>query len=224
MKSLLLPLFLVLASGGMVLAAASGQSITGTDNFQARLYAAIWGAITGGIMSLLVSLLFNVLLPRFRRYNLTRHISIVADPTHHFHTRFRVRNGGYWTISDATLYLSLDIQQQDTLPVSAHIHPEEFAPLREDQLCWSVRSPTKHPLKVAIYAKELQPFSPCRICPDRIEIPSEEGWDGLKRVVLKRRRYTGTLKLVSADTNAKCFSLVIDPDSPSNPCVIKPSD
>src|SRR5438128_1685409 len=129
------------------------------DSFSARLYAAIWGAVTGGIMSLLVSLLFHVALPRVRRWNLTRRISIIADTPHHGHARFRVTNGGYWTINDAVLYLHLNLQEQDTMNSpcpgrAAHIYPGHFVPLNGDQLCWSVRSPTVNPMKVAIFAKE----------------------------------------------------------------------
>src|SRR5207247_277565 len=149
------------------------------DNFSARLYAAIWGAVTGGFISLLVNLLFNIALPRVRRWNLTRRISIVAEPPHHGHARFRVINGGYWTINDAILYLSLDIQEQDTKPspytfLTAHIYPGRFVPLSGDPLCWSVRSPILNPMRVAIFAKERQPFSPCKVESNCIVIPSEE--------------------------------------------------
>jgi len=180
-------------------------------------------------MSLIVNLLFTVILPRMRRRSLTRHISIVTDPPHAGHARFRVVNGGYWTINNATLYLDLDFQERDTmLPPytgrTAHIQPTRFVPLRGDQLCWSVRSPTPNPMSVSIFAKERQPFSPCHIGPTVITIPSEEGWshEAIVRVFLRPQLYTGRLTLVSADTDARYFSIVIDPSSASTPCTIEP--
>jgi hypothetical protein len=109
-----------------------------------------------------------------RRWNLTRKISIVADPTHGGHARFRVVNGGYWTITDAMLYLSLNISPEDVLPppngCRAHIEPKRFAPISGDQMCWSVRHPVPNPMRVPIYAKERQPFSLCHAQGDRITI------------------------------------------------------
>jgi hypothetical protein len=199
-------------------------------DFEQKLYVALWGAIAGGLMSLMVNLLFGIAFPRFRRWSLTRQISIVTDPPHGGHARFRVVNGGYWTIQDATLYIDLDFQEKDTMHPpytggTAHIEPTRFVPLRGDQLCWSVRSPTPNPMKVAIFAKERQPFSPCYIEPTFITIPSEDGWShgATRRVFLRPKRYTGTLKLVSADTDARYFSIVIDPSSASTPCTVEPT-
>jgi len=102
-------------------------------------------------MSLLVSLLTLIALPRIRRSNLTR-----RDQPHNGHARFGVANGGFWTISDAMLYLHFDIQEQDVRPppdgLQAHIAPGRFVPLRDsgEQLCWSV---TPNPMKVDILGK-----------------------------------------------------------------------
>jgi hypothetical protein len=196
-------------------------------DFEQKIQLAIWGALAGGFVSVLVNLLFTVLAPRLRRWNLTRHVSILPDPTHGGHARFRVINGGYWTISEAMLYLSLDASPEDVLPVPngwrAHIEPHRFVPVSGDQMCWSVRNPVPNPMKVSIYAKERQPFSLCHIENDRITIPSEEGWPpvGHARVLLRRRRYTGVLKLVSADTNGCYFGVTIDPNAQLIPATIE---
>jgi len=198
-----------------------------------ELNAAIWGAITGGFMGLLVSLISDIALPRIRRWNLTREISILRDLPHEGFARFRVVNNGFWTINDAMLYIALDICKEDTvlghfacnpsdLRFIAHIEPHRFVPLTGDQLCWNVRDPKPNPMKVSILAKERQPFSLCHIgqC---ITIPSEEGWppSNHARVFLQRKTYKGWLKFVSADTDARYFRIEINPDSADCPCTIE---
>lgn len=128
-----------------------------------KIWLLLLAAVLGGFVSLLVNLVIQVLLPRFRRWNLTRRLSIITDPPHDGNARFRAVNGGYWTIADAILYLQLDFKEADTLPatpdLNLYIEPGRFAPLSGDQLCWSV---TPNPMKVDILAKEQQPFSPLR--------------------------------------------------------------
>jgi hypothetical protein len=146
------------------------------NEFEQKVWIALWGVLAGGFMSLLITVLSLVALPRLRRWNLTRRISIATDPPHLDHVRLRVVNGGFWTINDAMLYLHLDIQEQDALSppagLAAYIAPGQFVPFADsgEQLCWSV---SPNPIKVAILAKERQPFSPCRITADYILIPSE---------------------------------------------------
>jgi hypothetical protein len=185
------------------------------DDFQTKLELALWGAMAGGVVSLLV----NLFLPWLRRLRLTHALSIEIDPPHGPIARLRVKNGGYWTIKDAIVYIALDFSCNDVItPPSgraAFITPDDFVPLEGDQLCWSVRFPTPNPVKVDIFAKERQPICPCIIDANHIAIPSEEQGraDGKQRVFLRRRRYDGQLKLVSADTDARYFSITIDPDS-----------
>lgn len=196
-----------------------------TPDLEQKLLVALLGALAGGLMGLITSLLTNVFLPRLRRWNLTRKLSITCDPPHNGYARFRVVNGGYWTVTDAMLYLDLDIRQEDALPppmdTRVHLAPGRFVPLTEGQLCWSVRTPTANPMKVAILAKERQAFSLCQIRDDGILIPTEEGWPPAHaRVLLRRQPYSGRLKLVSADTNARTFSVHIDPENLLQPCTV----
>jgi hypothetical protein len=187
-----------------------------------ELNAAIWGAITGALMSLLITLA----LPLLRRCIITWRVSISADVPHNGFARFRVANNSFWTINDAALYISLDFDKTDTLlcPFTANttqIDPSRFVPLKDDQLCWSVQSPVPNPIRVTIFAKERQPFALCQIMPTCIEIPSEKGWVNARVFLRRGKIYKGVLKIVSADTSARYFRIVIDPDSGGNPCTIE---
>ena len=208
------------------------SAATPMNEFQQKLWIALWGALAGGFMSLIVTLSATIALPRLRRWNLTRQISITQDPPHNGNARFGVANAGFWTIADAMLYLYLDIREQDVLPppdgFQAHIAPGRFVPLRDsgEQLRWSV---SPNPMKVDILAKENQPFSPCVIRADFIIIPSESGWGGpsrpegpasVARVFLRRKVYTGRLTVVTADTNGHIYDVRIDPYSALVPCTI----
>jgi hypothetical protein len=193
---------------------------------QKILWAGVCGAAAGGFTSLLVTLCTFFTLPRIRRWNLTKQVSIVIDPPHSGHARLRVVNGGYWTIEDAMLYLHLDIQHNDVRQPPhgerAYITPGSFVPLPDsgEQLCWSV---APNPMKVAILAKERQPFSPCRITAEYIVVPSESGWPpNVVRVYLHPRKYVGTLTLVSADTDARIFDVRLDPASLLTPFTVTP--
>lgn len=109
----------------------------------------------------------------------------------------------------------------------AFIKPGQFVPVESQQLCWSVRSPAVNPMRVDIFAKERQPLSPCAIDNDLITLPSEEGWTfpsdrpRIARVFLRRRRYSGVLKIISADTDARFFGLEINPENSRDPLTIR---
>ncbi|MCX7409451.1 MAG: hypothetical protein NTZ32_15350 [Planctomycetales bacterium] len=200
------------------------------DTFNIRLQLALWGAIAGGLVSLVANMVLNTMIPRIRRWNLTRKIRVYAEPTHGMHARLRVVNGGYWTLGNSMCYISIEATADDVLPPpngeQAFVTPGEFIPLEEMQLCWSVWSPTINPMKVDIYAKERQPLSPCAFGENYVMIPSEHGWlipnsgSRIARVFLRRKRYTAVLKFVSADSNARCFRLMIDPDNTVMPLTI----
>jgi hypothetical protein len=192
------------------------------------MIASSWlpGALAGGVISLVVSLAFSFIQPRIRRWQLTRGLAVEIDPPHGPHARLRVANRGYWTVKDTIVYMALEFSADDVAPPpdrGAFITPELFVPMEDEQLCWSVRSPTPNPIRVDIFARERQPICPCLIEPDCILIPSEElGKEGKWRVSLHRREYHGQLKVVSADTDARYFSLVIDPDNRSQPLGVRP--
>ncbi len=196
------------------------------DNFNIRLQVTLLGAIAGGVVSLVVNTVLNTMMPRIRRWNLTRKIRVYAEPRIGNHSRLRVVNGGYWTLGNSICYISIDATADDVLPPppgeDAFVKPGEFAPLEEMQLCWSVRFPTINPMKVDIYANEHQPLSPCAFRDNFVEIPSEHGWSNprIARVYLRRKSYTAILKIVSADSNARRFRLTIDPENKAMPVTI----
>ncbi|HEY5041703.1 MAG TPA: hypothetical protein VIK53_06830 [Verrucomicrobiae bacterium] len=208
-----------------------------SGNFQTEIYLACWGAAAGGF----VSMVLYFLQPLIKRWYLTNQIKVYAEEFHGNQKRCRVCNEGYWTITQAIIYIALDYDRNKDVLVppegeDAFINPTHRIPLRGDQLCWSVRSPTVNPIKVDIFAKERQPFSLCDIRSDCIMIPSEEGWEDPKnkfppedrprkaRVFLRRKNepYTGFLKIVSAETNACFFRIAIDPNNESQPLEIEP--
>ena len=191
------------------------------DDFQTKLHLAIWGAAFGAAASLIVNYVFASLVPRITRCNLTRHLRVHALPNLAGIALCRVHNGGYWTIGQAIAYLQLEFADDDVLQPpegqKAFIKPGRIAH-DYGQLCWSVRAPTENPVKVDIFAKESQHLGLCEIEEQHIMVPSEEGWEDSQerhpraRVFLVRKKYLGVLKIVSADTNAKCFGVEIDPE------------
>ncbi len=199
-------------------------------HLESTMWGPIAGAITGGLASLLINLIFSIAMPRIRRWNLTRSIGIYPEKTHGFHTRLRVFNGGYWTLGNAVCYISIDATEEDVIPPppneKAFVTPDHFVPLEEMQVCWSVWYPTINPMKVDIYAKERQPLSPCGFNDEFIMIPSEHGGviqenhSRIARVFLRRKRYSAVLKIVTADTDARYFQLIIDPENKAMPLTI----
>ncbi len=83
-------------------------------------------------------------------------------------------------------------------------------------------------MKVDIFAKERQPLALCAIDGETIMIPSEDGWASptgsprVARVFLRRNKYFGILKILSADTNARYFHIEIRPENKGMPLIIRP--
>jgi hypothetical protein len=201
------------------------------DDFQSKLQIALWGALAGGIVSLIVNFFLQSFLPWLKRARLTRSVQVYAEVSHGVHARCRVYNGGFWTMGNAIAYITLNVTEEDVLNPpngqDAFIKPGQFVPVADQQLCWSVRSPTVNPMRVDIFAKERQPFAPCAIDTDTIMIPSEEGWTfpcdrpRIARVFLRQKQYNGFLKIVSADTNARFFALEIHPENSQHPLTVR---
>jgi hypothetical protein len=200
-------------------------------------WALVWASI-GAFVSTMIS---YELFPYWRRKRLTKRLTVSGDQTHGNQARGRVCNGGFWTIKNAIIYLRLPLCKDDVLDPppghKAHIRPDHIVPIDEEQLCWSVRAPTINPVKIDIYAKERQPFSPCALTDprDKIIIPSEEGWpqpvdkyhDTLTtphmRVFLRPKNYTGVLKVVSEETDARYFRIEMINDTQKFEINIQPT-
>jgi hypothetical protein len=216
--------------------ATTGQSSVYKQNWNnlgLKFFIPVWSAFFGALFGVIGGLALRVIAFWLKRRHLTKRLNVEPDIPHGRQFRCRVRNGGYWTVKNAIIYITLSFDQNDTCePPPGHnaiIRPDNFVPLKEDQLCWSVRAPDVNPIKVDIYAKEPQPFSPGALTNpgDMLMIPSEEGWprfkdDPLKmRVFLRRKQYSGYLMIVSEDTNARFFRLDINPDDNSAPIQLK---
>jgi hypothetical protein len=180
--------------------------------------AAIWGAIAGGAISIII----NALSPIYKKFHMSKNINLKNLPVDAELSRCRVVNNSWFTIKNAKVYIWLKFVKDDTLQKGkTFIRPDNFIPLEGDQLCWQTRVPTINPDKVDIYVQDHQDFGPCRIFEDYIVIPSEEGWEGEKRVYLKKKVYSGFLKVVSEDTWARYFEIAIDPTRKQNPLTIE---
>jgi hypothetical protein len=210
---------------------SDGEKISIEVKSESAVRGAFWGAFFG----LLGGLCLASVIPVIKRWYLTKNLHVNHDLAHGGQFRCRVFNRGYFTIKNAVIYIFLPFNKNQTsLPPPGHnafIRPDNFVTLIWDQLCWSVRVPIVNPLKVDIYAKEEQPFSPCALTQpgDLIIIPSEEGWPHPNnlhpnlRVFLNRGIYSGFLKVVSEDTNAKFFEITINPENNLTPIQIEPS-
>ena len=83
----------------------------------------------------------------------------------------------------------------------------------EDRLCWSLVEKDCSPYEIGIFAGESQVFPPFNIYDNCILVACENGWLSKDiRVALQRRRYRGTLKIVSDSTNAVEYAFILDPD------------
>lgn len=182
-------------------------------------WAAIWGgAIAGGAISIII----NALSPIYKKFHISKNISLKSLPVDAELSRCRVVNNSWFTIKNAKIYIWLKFEKDDILQKEkAFIRPDNPIPLEGDQLCWQTRVPIINPDKVDIYIQSHQDFGPCRIFEDYIVIPSEEGWEKEKRVCLKKKVYSGFLKVVSEDTWAIYCRLTIDPRRKQSPLTIK---
>jgi len=219
---------------------SAAAAINADPSSERQKSSPLWSAFLGAFFGVIGGLALRAIGFWVRRWHLTKCLEVYPDPAHGGHFRCRVYNGGGSTVKNAIIYITLPFEVKDTAsPPPGHnafIRPDNFVPLEGDQLCWSVRAPVVNPIKVDIYAKERQPFSPCALTQhgDQIIIPSEEGWPRPKesnpssftspnmRVFLKRGTYTGILKVVSEDTDARFFEITINPDDNPSKIRIKP--
>lgn len=200
-----------------------------------KMWRPLWSAFWGAFFAALFSLAAGAFISWRKRRHLTRNLKVYSDLPHGNHFRCRVFNGGRWTVRNAAIYITLDCTKDDTCKPPGDVHkaiirPDHFVPLEEGQLCWSARSPdAMYPTKTDIYAKECQGFSPCAFTDpkDMLIISSEEGWPRFAndphkaRVFLRPKPYTGYLKIVSEDTDAKCYEITIDPANTTSPIQLR---
>ena len=135
--------------------------------------------------------------------------------------RVRIWNHGKCSIERAIAYISINFDENvDVIDGEelAFIGVHHRIKLNEDRLCWSIASTDPHPYVIDIYQGERQALDLVRFDPDKIVIPSEQGWDDKKlgrraRVFLRKRRYEGCIHIVAKNTLRRTFDLVIDASS-----------
>lgn len=186
--------------------------------------ASIWGAVAGGIIAMSI----EVWYPIIKRWRLTRSLRIELAQEQPPFLRITVRNGGYWTLHNATAYLTLGVGLDDILSppsgLNAYIKPGFATELVDQCLCWSVRINGHNPSRIDIFAKECQAINLCYVGRQHdivnegmLALPSEEGWFGPNhefktlRAFLRTGRYVGRLRITSEDSDGRDFDVVIDP-------------
>lgn len=177
-----------------------------------------------------MALLINEFHPRISRWRLGRQIwaCFVLENSQHLHCR--ICNFGGWTVKRAVMYLTIDHDDDDVVaPPRNHrafITPNRPTQLKEDRICWAFSDKDSgNPHEIDIFGGEQQAFSPVQVFHDEncLVIPSEQGWPhpksgekGKVRIALKKKKYSGVLRVVSETTNAAVFRIEIDPDDQFN--------
>jgi len=115
-------------------------------------------------------------------------------------------------------YIDLNYKVEDILDpnkVAPHkqsiIHPDFPDLLVNGQLCWAIMGKDSNPIRIDVYADEMQHLCIGQLHPQFIEIVSEAGIEP-SRCLLMKKRYTGKLKIVSADCSAVVYKITIDPN------------
>ena len=189
----------------------------------------IEGKLTTGIIGLLAGVVGSFigfhLWPAWRRRSIRRRLA--AEPEAKIKTGnfgCRIANGSSYTMGKVVAYITIDHEAADILDPpadqSAHHSSHNPAILREAQLCWAVQEGGQNPMRVDIYAGERQPLPVGVATANHIMIYSERV-TAPARVYLRRKVYTGKLKLVCADCYAKEFRIRIDPDAETPITILK---
>lgn len=188
----------------------------------------VWiAAVTGGLAGAIVTLCMQRILEVLRIWRLSQSLLLSPEPIPNA-CRIRVRNLGLQTVEDAIAYISLMYDPQtDILDGPAFIGSHHRVLLCEDRLCWAVAAPNPNPFRISIFPGEKQALDLVMVHPDRIEIPSEQGWATLtpgakSRVFLKKKRYEGSVNLVAKNVLRRSFGLVIDPNNGTNLVTLTP--
>ncbi len=175
-------------------------------------------------MSLLMAL-FN---SRWRIWRLKHCLHFEPEPgsIFHSHKSARIYNGYIFPLHSVFAYITIVHQLSDIVspPPGLNAFVNKGCPriVTEDRLCWSFAG---NPAHIDIYSKERQAIGIANVTADWIEFSSEDGWGTMtkgktSRVFLARKKYHATIKIVSKDTKAKKFKIVIDPDNVDSPITL----
>jgi len=187
------------------------------------LETTIIGAAAGAVAGFIATLATT----RWRVWWLKYHLDFLAEPKSGTHAFARIYNGYIFPLHSVFVYITIDHQLSDIvetpLPNKAFVNKGCQRIVTEDRLCWSF---AENPASIDIYAGEKQAIGIANVTTDWIEFPSEDGWstltDGKKtsRVFLARKKYDATINIVSKDTKAKEFKILIDPDNVESPITL----
>ena len=178
-----------------------------------------------------MSLLMSLLNSRWRIWRLKHCLRFEPEPKSGTHASARIYNDYIFPLHSAFAYITIDHQSSDILVpppgMSAFVNKDWPRIVKEDRLCWSFATKSNpNPACVDIYSKERQALAIVNVNADWIEFPSEDGWstltNGVKisRVFLARKKYDARIKIVSEDSKAKTFDIVIDPDNLNSPIIL----
>jgi hypothetical protein len=188
---------------------------------ETTIIGAAAGAVTGFIATLVTT--------RWRLWWLQYHLHFEAEPgsIFHSHKSARIYNGYIFPLRSVFAYITIVHQLSDIVspPPGMNAFVNKTCPkiVTEDRLCWSFAG---NPASIDIYSKERQAIGIANVTADWIEFPSEDGWATMtngketSRVFLARKKYHATIKIVSKDTKAKEFKIVIDPNNVDSPITV----
>jgi hypothetical protein len=188
--------------------------------------AAVVGAITGAFAGGLISLWVSRFQDRLKIRSITSQLRLVMEPKVGTRVTARVINGSVYPIRGAVAYITIDHRTEDVMIPPLHFeafsskgHPKQVV---EDRLCWSANSLVPKPMSIDIFSGEHQSLDVADLGDwksEWIEFPSEMGYASSQpmpgpvksRVFLGRsRKYDATIKIVSADTREKIFTIRVD--------------
>jgi hypothetical protein len=139
-------------------------------------------------------------------------------------------------MSSVCAYISIQHKQTDideaALPAEVWMTSQSEVPVRECSLCWDQIIDGKNPASVSLFPHQRHGVTFVRFChedmpPDKryIRIASETGIEdqaGQKsRIHLKWKTYLTLVKIVSADSQPKCWLVSINPDEKRSPIEVK---
>ena len=187
--------------------------------------------LSGGLMGAVLTLVTQKMSVTLRVWYLSKSITATPEEIPGGY-RVRIWNRGKCSIERAIAYISINFDENTDVidgEELAFIHVRHRIKLNEDRLCWSIASTDPHPYVIDIYQGERQALDLVRFDPDKIVIPSEQGWDdkelhGRARVFLHKRRYEGCIHIVSKNTLRRTFNLVIDASSEKPKVILSPRE
>lgn len=185
------------------------------------LVGALVGALFAMIGTLFVQFIVGFVLPLWRRNELTRLLSVEAEPGHLGNITCIVHNGFQSTLNNVAGHVKIGYSQEDVLDYDGrpdynpapHIHPDRYVEPVFRPVCWGhYAEKDRNPVSLSIRGGEGRDLLIGRIVDDAILIASECSLRPA-RVALERKKYSGELQLFSDEANPVAYSITIDPDA-----------